>query len=128
MVILMKKAIAVFLTLILGLSLLTACGGGDGNTAVSKEAGYYVIDTIIMEGEVYDAEDLEEMEIDYFISLGEDGTMLIKTDEYVEGTWKNGVLSYEENGESVINNYTLENGILTLEIADNDITFIFKKQ
>jgi len=122
----MRKSSAILLALILGISLLTACGGGDGNTAVSKEAGFYALDSFTYDGETYSAEDLKELEMDgYYIELNADGKMELDMGDVIKGTWKNGVISYKENGEDVINNYTLNGDYLTIKTPGAD--FVFKR-
>ena len=94
--------------------------------SLADDAGYYLIDTIIMGGETYDSEALREMEINYYVRLNEDGTSEFSTDELIKGTWEPGKIHYEEGGEKVFNKYSLRNGILTIEIGDGDSAMTLK--
>ncbi len=101
-------------------------GQTSGQTAPS-DAGYYAIYSIIEAGEAYDSESLKEMGIDYYVQLNEDGTAIISTDSLTEGTWIPGKISYKEDGEDVVSNYTLEGDLLTIELGDADIQLVFKR-
>jgi hypothetical protein len=96
-------------------------------TPAAGDAGYYVIDSVTQDGETYDAAMLKEIGISYYLLLNEDGTMLINTDNAIEGTWKKGVLSYSEDGEEVISKYTLDGDLITINIGDDSITLVFKR-
>jgi len=152
----MRKIISISIVFLLLLS-ITACSGNkeDGGSGTSgtigggtggsggnvseivpehaRDAGYYVIDSITQDGETFDADDLKEFGINYYIALHENGTMEINTDSVIEGTWepdtqgRGGVLRYREHGEDVISEYSLSGDLLTLEIGGGEVTLVFKK-
>lgn len=122
------------IALALALALLAGCGKSptpedDGNGPVEEHAGYYVIDSLIVDGETYDAETLRNAGMNYYLRLSEDGTLEIQTDLFIEGTWEEGKLHYQEDGEDVVSEYTYENGTLTIEIIDEESVgiFVFKR-
>ena len=88
--------------------------------AAAGGAGYYVIDIIVQGSETYEADTLEELGISYYLVLGEDGSLVINTDEYLTGTWADGVFEYQQFGEDVINEYVLEQDTLTLVIGEKE--------
>jgi len=154
-----QKSVGVALVLVLALTLLAGCGkipptesdapGYDSDLwqAIEDElledetetptpdqsdngdAGYYVIDSMIIDGELYDSQALAEKQIYYYIRLNEDNTAQISTDVQVSGTWEYGELHYQENGEDVISKYELNNDTMTIEIADefSEATLVFRR-
>lgn len=130
------KTVAVMLVMVLSLSLalLAGCGGGNGvppedGGDLADFAGYYAIDSIIMDGETLDADELAWMEIDYYIQLNENGTMEMSVDGLILGTWEKGVLYYTEDGEDVHTDFVLEGDILTIDVSDEEgeMIFIYKR-
>ncbi len=122
------------IALALALVLLAGCGksptpGADDSDDLQAHAGYYVIDSLTVDGETFDAETLRDAGLNYYLRLNEDGTLDIQTDMFIEGTWEVGILRYQEDGEDVANEYVLENGVLTLEIVDEESVgiFVFKR-
>ncbi|MGI5849514.1 MAG: hypothetical protein ACOX8Q_05555 [Christensenellales bacterium] len=108
--------------------------GAAANNPVSSdmpadEVGYYVIDSMTIDGEHYDAESVKDMGISYYIRLNEDNTAQISTDALIKGTWKDGKIRYQQDGEGVVNEYVLEGDALTIEISDGDsqATLVFKR-
>lgn len=103
--------------------------GAVSGVSKAKEAGYYVIDSMTIDGELYDAKALEDAGINYYIRLKEDNTAEIRTDTLIKGTWKDGEIRYQQNGEDLVNKYVLTDDILTIEIADGDsqATLVFKR-
>lgn len=99
------------------------------NAPAALDAGYYVIDSMTIDGERYDAESLKGMGISYYIRLNEDNAAEISTDTLIKGTWKDGEIHYQQEGEDVINEYVLEGDTLTIEIVDGDseATLVFKR-
>ena len=119
----MKKSILLFMVIILGLSLLAGC-----DTPNLKDAGHYVLDSLTYDGETYDAEDLKDSGMEeYSVTLNADGTAELSTDTVIKGTWKNGVISYEEDGEEVENDYVISGDYLTIEVPGADMTLVFKR-
>ncbi|MDL2259089.1 DUF5640 domain-containing protein [Eubacteriales bacterium OttesenSCG-928-K08] len=96
-------------------------------SAAPGDAGYYVIDAIIEEGETFGADVLKELGIDYYLLLNEDGTALISTDSQTEATWIPGKLQYKEGGEDVVSLYTLEKDLLSIELGDEELKLVFKR-
>ena len=122
------KPALVVVAAILALSLAVAgCGGGSDN--MEDHIGYYVIDSVTINGDVYDTDAVSDAGMDYYIRLNEDGTAVIQTDMFVEGTWEVGALHYEEDGEPVSTEYVLKNDLLTLEISDDEtvVVLVFKR-
>ena len=115
--------LAIF-TFVLFVSIITY---GAVKSAAASDAGYYVIDSIVQEGETYDSDDLEEYGINYYIVLHENGTMVINTDEVIKGTWKPGQIDYMENGEEVMNKYTIDKDTLSIVTGGGNITLYFKR-
>ena len=99
------------------------------NAPAALDVGYYVIDSMTIDGERYDAESLKSMGIRYYIRLNEDNTAQISTDTLIKGTWKDGEIHYQQEGEDVINEYVLEGDTLTIEILDgsSEATLVFKR-
>ena len=143
-----NKAYLIILIFVMAAA-LTACSGGSNNSGVNAaaptiniennetplsaavavdraDAGRYTIYSLMVNGEEYDEEFFEFMEIYWYIALYEDGTMEISTDESIKGTWEPGKIMYREHGEDVINLYTLANGLLTIEI-DSGPTMTFRE-
>lgn len=98
-------------------------------TSAAIDAGYYAIDSMTIGTEHYDAESLSDMGIRYYIRLNEDGTAQISTDMLITGTWKDGKIHYQQDGENVVNPYLLDGDTLTIEIGDDDAaaTLVFKR-
>ena len=116
----------------MGLTLVFEKEGGYSGIAkstndVPADVGYYVIDSIVQDGETYDSKDLESMGIEYYIRLDADGSAEISTDNLIKGTWKPGRIDYVENGEDVISTYTLVGDILTVELSDGYVKLTFKR-
>jgi hypothetical protein len=102
--------------------------GGSRGTLIDdgRHEGHYEIDAFIMDGERLDRDMLVLIDMDYSLTLNEDFSAEIKTDSLISGTWTYGYVYFSEDGVSYENPYTLENGILTLELAIG-ATLIFKK-
>lgn len=103
-----------------------SAGQSEGGKTTPKDAGYYIIDSITEDGKTFDSASLSEMGIAYYILLSEDGTAEISTDSTTQGTWTPGKLRYQEDGEDVVSNYTLDKDLLTIELGDG-ITLVFKR-
>jgi hypothetical protein len=93
------------------------------------EVGYYVIDSMTIDGEHYEAESVKDMGISYYIRLNADNTAEISTDALITGTWKDGKIRYQQDGEGVVNEYVLTGDTLTIEIIDGDspATLVFRR-
>ncbi|NLF80613.1 MAG: hypothetical protein GX572_05420 [Clostridia bacterium] len=99
---------------------------GAGQGADASAAGYYVIDALTIDTEYYDAELLDELGIYYYIILNEDNTAEINTDMLLSGTWDNGKLYYEQDGEDYVNEFVLDGDMLTIEVDDDGYLTIFE--
>ena len=94
-------------------------------TAISSDAGYYVIESLTQDGSTLDAETLAAIGMNYYILLNEDGTMVFCSDELTKGTWTTGRINYKQDGEDVYNEYMLEVDTLTIEIGDGAATLVY---
>lgn len=86
----------------------------------TDDAGYYAIDSMTVDGEVYDADDLEDLSIYYYIRLQENNTAIISTDRLIVGIWGDNAIRYLLDGEEFVNPYTLDGDALTIDIVDED--------
>lgn len=105
----------------------TKTAGAAPAPTAAGDAGYYKIDSIVEDGETYDAALLKELGVAYYILLNEDGTMRISTDSVTDGTWVPGKLQYQEDGEDVVSRYALDGDLLSIEIDGADMKLIFKR-
>ena len=101
-------------------------GGHPGFSATPEEVGYFVLEKISSGGEVMTGSEMEAAGVNYFIIIEENGTLEICTGVNIKGTWKDGVISYVEYGEEVVNEYTIQNDILTIQ-AEGDTELVFKR-
>lgn len=94
---------------------------------VAAEVGYWVTDAIIIAGDRYDGELLKELGMRYGIWFYEDNTVEMQTDEHLAGTWKDGEIRCQEDGEEFVNYYELDGDSLTIVIGEGDdtMTLIF---
>ena len=97
------------------------------STPVVNDVGYYIIDSIVQDGETYGPEELAYIGIEYYVILNADGSAEISTDNLIKGTWKPGRIDYKEEGEDVISEYTLVGDTLTIELGSADVKLIFKR-
>ena len=117
-----KKLIALIPAIVFCMYLFTACGGSS-----TADVGHYVISSLTVGDQVLKSKDLKEAGIDdIYIKLNADGTADIKLEENViKGKWKNGEISYKEDGETSSVKYELNGDILSFE--DSDVKFVFKR-
>ncbi len=95
--------------------------------SVPADAGYYVIESYTMGADTLDAATLQALDMNFYIVLNEDGTMLFQTDSAITGTWEPGILHYAEDGEDAYSEYTLNGDLLTIELGSADVTLVFKR-
>ena len=102
---------------------------GSGITASSSpseatgDAGYYVIESITVGSDKMDAAMLSALGMNYYLLLNEDGTTELHTDSVIVGTWVPGTLTLVESGEEVINPYTLDGDLLTVDLDGAPVVF-----
>ena len=117
----MKKTLALALAALMLLT-LAACG----EKGPPPEAGYYVIDSMVIEDETYTGDRLAEMGIAFTLTLNEDRTFTLDTDVKITGTWKSGEINYKEDGENVYNKFVYKDDTVTFEL-DASTKMIFKR-
>ena len=136
------KSIAAALSVILMMALLAGCDKNEPSSVSQSEpssvpsvspsteaAGYYAIESMTVDGETFDVDFFEEMGVSYYIRLYEDYTMEINTDTLLKGTWENGELRYEQDGEEYVNPYELDGDLLTVTASDDgtEMIMVFRR-
>ncbi len=105
-----------------------ASAGVPGDTPAAGDAGYYVIDSMIQAGDTIGSDLLPAFGMEaYYVVLNEDGTTELHTDSVIMGTWEPGILTYVENGEELIGEYTLDGDLLSIELGGADVVLVFKR-
>lgn len=103
----------------MGLDLIFEKKGGHPDTVLPSargDAGYYIVDRAIEDGEKIAGSELRDMGFDYYVLLNEDGTAVCQTDDLATGTWIKGVLSLQnDQGDSATINYTIKGDELTID-------------
>ena len=89
-----------------------------------EEVGYWVLSAVEVDGEPVPQEELDELEemgIEVFLVLKEDGTGVFAgiEDEPVAVTWGDGLLSSVEDPEDGLA-YSIEDGVFTIEVEEDE--------
>ena len=121
----MKKSIALFLLLILGIATLTACGGNQVDPNDPKLGKWNAV-SVSMMGITMDIEEAFENETSF--ELKANGSCAID----IDGEKGNGKWTFEGDeitikGGGAEFNGTIKNGIMTLEESDTGMEITFKK-
>lgn len=87
-------------------------------------SGRYGIISAVQNGNTIDPAGLKAAYLDfYYIELKSDGTCIVQLDSEAPCTWKDGVISADENNETI--NYEIAGELLTTSIGD--LTMVFSK-
>ena len=119
----MKKILAILLAVAM-IAALAACSGK--TKASYNDAGYYSVFSITEDGETMSQAELEELGLEIYMELKDDGTGVINiAGDETRITWEDGSITNE--GETKA--YALAGGMLTLDLSEDGEEFIliFKK-